>query len=71
MGIKVKEIFSVQKVPRYSRLDDQLGAVLEYLEDLEGRVEAHEDHIKKLQGKAKRIEAKYRGLKKLLGPEST
>jgi predicted nucleic acid-binding Zn-ribbon protein len=52
-------------------LDDQLGAVLEYLEDLEGRVEAHEDHIKKLQGKAKRIEAKYRGLKKLLGPEST
>ena len=67
-GFGIKDLPSVQRVSG----GGQIEAILEVVDDLLVRVVVQEDSIRKLQIKAKKIEGKYRGLKKLLdGPEST
>lgn len=73
-NIVIRELSSVQgkKVPFHPGLTDQIEAIIEYIGGLEDRVTEHEDKVIALQKKARKIESKYRGLKKLLdGPEPT
>lgn len=78
-GFKVREMTTTPipvKSDEVRELFGDLNAnfekIVEYVGHLEGRVALQGKEISKLQGKAKRIEGKYRGLQKLLdGTESS